>query len=154
MYALLAEANSALYVPAWVTFFIVMNIVGFALMLTDKRRFNRQKARSDQMMAPRKKPGQEEEEKEEPKKKKGGRKEEVPEDYTYQGRVPDKALFAVAILFGAVGELLAMLLFRHKWYKWAFRNFIPLLSLISLAFFGLILYVIIETGSGSAIWTN
>ena len=154
MYALLAEANSALYVPSWVTFFVVMNIIGFALMLTDKRRFNRQKARSDQMMAPRKKPGQEEVPEEEPKKKKGSHKEDVPEDYTYQGRIPNGALFAIAIFFGAVGELLAMVLFRHKWYKWAFRNFIPLFSLINLAFFGLILYVILETGSGSAVLTT
>ena len=156
MSSILAAIDQSLYVPAWVTFFIVMSIVGFVLVLIDKKRFDLQNARSNQMMAPRKKKADAEESSEEQpeeggkgKKGKGKkRKDEVPEDYEYQDRIPNGAFIAIAVFFGAVGELLAMLIFRHKWYKWSMRTFVPILTLINLALFGLILYVIIESGTG------
>ncbi len=152
---LLLAVDNSLYVPAWVAFFVVMTIIGFCIMRLDKKRFDLQKARSDQMMAPRKKAGDPDEEvPEDGKKKKKGKKrakEEVPEDYEYQDRVPNGALIAVAILLGGVGELLAMLIYRHKWYKWAFRTFIPILAVFNLAVFGLLLYVILEMGAGNAL---
>ena len=154
--SILSAVNQSLYVPAWVTFFVVMTIVGFVLVLVDKKRAKEQQARSNQMMAPRKKKAEgeevpQEEAAEQGKKGKKGKKKDkdlVPEDYSYQGRIPTGAFITIGVLFGALGELLGMLFLRHKWYKWAMRTFVPILTLINLALFGLILYVIIETGTG------
>ena len=51
-------------------------------------------------------------------------------------RVPEKALFLSAILFGALGGTLGMFLFRHKTKHWYFRVFVPLLIVLQAALLG------------------
>ena len=47
-------------------------------------------------------------------------------------RVPEKRLFLLALLGGAVGGWLGMLLFRHKTRHWYFRFGFPVLALLQL----------------------
>ena len=42
-------------------------------------------------------------------------------------RIPEKALFLLAILGGSIGAILGMLIFRHKTKKWYFRIGMPLI---------------------------
>ena len=51
-------------------------------------------------------------------------------------RVPEKTLFAAAVLFGAFGGTLGMFLFRHKTKHWYFRVFFPLLVILQAAALG------------------
>lgn len=51
-------------------------------------------------------------------------------------RVSEKALFLPAVLFGALGGLLGMKVFRHKTKHWYFRWGFPLLLVLQLAALG------------------
>ncbi len=48
-------------------------------------------------------------------------------------RVPEKTLFALALLLGSPGALLGMLVFRHKTRHWCFRFGIPAILLAQAA---------------------
>ena len=48
-------------------------------------------------------------------------------------RIPEKTLFAAAVLFGAFGGTLGMLVFHHKTKHWYFELFFPLLAVLQLA---------------------
>lgn len=50
-------------------------------------------------------------------------------------RIKEATLFAFAILFGAVGSTLGMLVFRHKTKHWYFAVFFPLLALVDVALY-------------------
>jgi uncharacterized membrane protein YsdA (DUF1294 family) len=47
-------------------------------------------------------------------------------------RISEKALFFLALFFGAIGIYLGMFLFRHKTKKWYFVWGIPLLVVVNL----------------------
>ena len=48
-------------------------------------------------------------------------------------RVPEKTLFALALLLGSAGALLGMRVFHHKTRHWYFRLGIPAILLVQLA---------------------
>lgn len=48
-------------------------------------------------------------------------------------RVPEKTLFALALLFGSAGALLGMRVFHHKTRHWYFRFGIPVILLVQSA---------------------
>ena len=48
-------------------------------------------------------------------------------------RVPEKTLFALALLGGSLGAFLGMHVFHHKTKHWYFRVFIPLILLVQIA---------------------
>ena len=48
-------------------------------------------------------------------------------------RVPEKTLFALALLGGSLGAWLGMHVFHHKTKHWYFRLFIPLILLVQIA---------------------
>ena len=48
-------------------------------------------------------------------------------------RVPEKALFALALSGGGLGAFLGMYTFRHKTKHWYFQVFIPLILLVQIA---------------------
>ena len=153
MATLLAATNN--YFNAVCAFLAIMTIVGFFLMRTDKKRWKAQEMRSEQMMEARKKKSQEEEDAEqEGKGKKGKKKKDKDTPFEYQPRVPDQALFIVAIFFGAIGELIAMLIYRHKWYKFSFRVYMPMLAVLNILVAGVVLVLLYIRGDGSVIWTN
>ena len=54
-------------------------------------------------------------------------------------RVPEKTLFLVAALFGALGGTAAMWLFRHKTKHWYFQLFFPLMLVIQMAVIGYVM---------------
>jgi len=149
---LLSATN--VYFNAVCAFFAVMCIIGFFLIRTDKKRWNAQKARSDEMMAKKKKPQAEGEETQEEGKKGNKDKKKKEEPFEYESRVPDKAIFAVAIIFGAFGVLLGMLIYRHKWYKFNFRVYIPILTVINIIVASVILYFLFVKGDGSTTYVN
>ncbi len=51
-------------------------------------------------------------------------------------RVPEKTLFLVAALFGALGGTAGMWLFRHKTKHWYFKLFFPLMMIAQAAIVG------------------
>ena len=55
-------------------------------------------------------------------------------------RVPEKTLFALALLLGSAGALLGMRVFHHKTRHWYFRFGIPAILLVQLAA-GVFVYV-------------
>ena len=55
-------------------------------------------------------------------------------------RVPERTLFLAAILFGAAGGTLGMLVFRHKTKHWYFKVFFPLLAVLQAAVPGFLGY--------------
>ena len=128
-------------------FFAVMCIIGFLMIRVDKKRWNAQKARSDEMMAARKKKPAEDAEATENDGKKKKKKPQKEEPFEYQDRISEKAIFMVAILFGAMGVLLAMLVYRHKWYKFNFRVYIPLLAVVNVIIGAVILYFVYAYGT-------
>ena len=144
---------------AMCAFFAVMCVVGFLLIRTDKKRWNAQKARSDEMMSHKKKPQPEdgaevEAESGDKKEKKAKKEKKNKEPFEYEARIPDKTFFWVAIFFGAFGELLGMIIYRHKWYKFNFRTYIPILSVINLVIAAVILYFLYTKGDTSATYLN
>ena len=54
-------------------------------------------------------------------------------------RVPEKTLFLVTTLFGALGGTLGMRLFRHKTKHWYFKYGFPLLLVVQIALLALVL---------------
>jgi len=50
----------------------------------------------------------------------------------HKRRIPEKTLFLLALMGGAVGGTIGMYLFRHKTKHWYFAVFFPLLALIQL----------------------
>ncbi len=48
-------------------------------------------------------------------------------------RIPEKALFISALLFGGVGGCLGMLVMRHKTKHWFFALFFPLIMCTQIA---------------------
>ena len=48
-------------------------------------------------------------------------------------RIPEKTLFCAAGLFGALGGVLGMQLFRHKTKHWYFQLFFPLMLVVQSA---------------------
>lgn len=51
-------------------------------------------------------------------------------------RIPEKTLFSVALLGGALGTTLGMHFFRHKTKHWYFRYGMPLILLVQVGLFG------------------
>ena len=47
-------------------------------------------------------------------------------------RVPEKTLFALALLLGSAGALFAMRVFHHKTRHWYFRVFFPLMLIVQV----------------------
>lgn len=45
-------------------------------------------------------------------------------------RIPEKVLFAFAILFGAIGGTIGMYSFHHKTRHWYFVAFFPILAVV------------------------
>jgi len=68
---------------------------------------------------------------------------------TDKKRIKEAAMLIVAGLFGAIGTLLAMLIFRHKWYKWYFKTFIPVLVILNILVAAIVLYFLIEMSNGA-----
>lgn len=66
-------------------------------------------------------------------------------------RIREVLLFLVAGLSGGIGEFLAMLIFKHKTYKWYFKVFMPLIMVLNIVAASLVLFIIFEAGSESAI---
>ena len=56
----------------------------------------------------------------------------------HKRRIPERTLFAFAILFGSVGGTLGMYVFRHKTKHWYFQVFFPLLIVVHTVILGLI----------------
>lgn len=50
-------------------------------------------------------------------------------------RIKEATLFLFAIVFGAVGSTLGMLVFRHKTKHWYFAVFFPLLAILDVALY-------------------
>ena len=57
-------------------------------------------------------------------------------------RVPERTLFFVAGLFGAIGGTIGMHLFHHKTKHWYFRAFFPAMMLVQIA---IIAFVVLKT---------
>lgn len=55
-------------------------------------------------------------------------------------RIPEKTLFATALLLGGPGALIGMYLFRHKTKHIQFQIFIPLIAAIEIAG-GVLIYI-------------
>lgn len=55
-------------------------------------------------------------------------------------RIKEAALFAFAILFGGVGTMLGMYVFRHKTKHWYFAVFFPILALVDIALYAVGMY--------------
>lgn len=145
-------AATNIYFNAMCAFYAIMCLVGFLLIRTDKKRWNAQKARSDLMMQGKKKPAEDEAATD--KKGKKDKKAKKEEPYEYQERIPDKVFFIIAILFGALGELLGMAVYRHKWYKFAFRAYIPALAFVNIIIVAVILYFLYQMGDATIAYTN
>ena len=55
-------------------------------------------------------------------------------------RIPEKVLFAFAILGGSFGGICGMLVFRHKTKHLSFKIGFPVILIVELVLIGLILY--------------
>ena len=171
---LAAETNS--YFSAFIGFVGVMIIVGFFVMRADKKRWLNQVARSNEMEHARKKKKKPTEgetvegevntdaEATETKGKKKKKPKKIPEGYVdnegvksnayeYKSMLPDSLLFGIAIFFGALGELFAMLIYRHRWYKWSFRIFMPACAVLNIILTVLFAYLLSVSGT-DGILTN
>ena len=56
-------------------------------------------------------------------------------------RIPEKVLFISAALFGGLGGVLGMGLFRHKTKHWYFKLFFPVFLIVQIALLA-VLYLI------------
>ncbi len=131
-----------LHFRSFIGFIIVMTIVGFCLMWTDRNRLKAHTARSEQMQqghakaSPTTEVNQDTEAEQavevDDGKKGKKKKQKEPQPYHYEKRISPVALFIVAGVFGGVGELFAMLIGKHLWYKWNFRVFIPLAAVFNI----------------------
>lgn len=146
-----------LHFRSFIGLIIVMTIVGFCLMWVDRQRYKAHVARSEQMQQGTAKTAPPQDAEQEPpaddtgKGKKKAKKEQRP--YQYEKRISPIALFAVAVCFGGVGELFAMLIGKHLWYKWNFRVFIPLLAVFNIVAAIAIGYALLEMGGDGILTT-
>lgn len=53
----------------------------------------------------------------------------------HQYRIPEKMLFLVALLGGAVGGTIGMQIFHHKTRHWYFKYGFPIVGVIQIIFF-------------------
>ena len=58
----------------------------------------------------------------------------------HKRRVPERTLFLVAGLFGAIGGTIGMHLFHHKTNHWYFRTFFPLMMIVQIVIIGFAAY--------------
>lgn len=130
---------------SFISCFAIMTIVGFCLIYVDKKRWKEHCARSAEMMA-KKKPQVVEldsalseeaavvDDNDKKKKSKKIKKDKTPisGDFEYNGRIKDRVLITLAVFFCGFGELLGMIIFRHKWYKYQYKIAIPLLALLNI----------------------
>ncbi len=144
MIRLLCETN--IYQESLVSFFVIATIVGFILIYVDKKRSKEHIARSNELISPHSADVVEE--------KKKNEKTDNLKEFEYNGRIKDKTLIICAFLCCGLGELIGMLVFRHKWYKNSFKIGMPIISLLNIAFFVLMYFAFMEMGAdGSIFWT-
>ena len=165
MVNLIAETNQIQ--ESLIAFYVIMVIIGFVLILVDKRRWIAHTERSAYMMNYKRKravaeestsgsegeaqEGAEENEEKSKKAKNTKKTKHSPDDYQYEGRIKLGVFLAIGILFGGVGELLGMIFCRHKWYNRGFRYGVPALALFNILIGALLLYLTGETGSPDVI---
>ena len=53
-------------------------------------------------------------------------------------RIPERILFLVAGLFGAIGGTIGMQVYRHKTNHWNFRAFFPTMMIVQIAIIGVV----------------
>ena len=51
----------------------------------------------------------------------------------HKWRIPERTLFLIALLFGSIGVLTGMYVFRHKTKHWYFAVFFPALAILQFA---------------------
>lgn len=56
-----------------------------------------------------------------------------------RSRISERTLFAVALIGGAVGMYIGMLIVRHKTRHWYFMVFIPIIIVLQMIFTGYLL---------------
>lgn len=141
------------YLQAIIAFFVIMTIIGFVLIMIDKKRWKAHVARSNEMneMRSRKKVEPEAEVEDGDVDSKDGKKKKKKaksssQGYEYEGRIKDRALIPIAILFGGIGELLGMIIFRHKWYSNVYKIAMPIIAFINLAFMIIICFAFLGVG--------
>lgn len=149
MISLICESTKTNYFEAVIAFFVIMTIIGFILILVDKKRWKAHVARSNEMIEVRggRKSADEtleaEEENQDGKeKKKKSKSKKSDGKYEYEGRIKDRALIPIAILFGGIGELLGMIIFRHKWYSKVYKIGMPIIACINFAFMFIIAFAV------------
>lgn len=148
MISLICESTKTNYFEAVIAFFVIMTIIGFVLILVDKKRWKAHIARSNEMVAMRSgkkvvdESIEEENENQDGKGKKKKSKSKSSEEYEYEGRIKNRALITIAILFGGIGELLGMIIFRHKWYSKVYKIGMPIIAAINFAFMFIIAFAV------------
>lgn len=143
MIGLLSETN--IYQESLVSFFVIATIVGFILMYVDKKRLKEHIARSNELINPHSTDVAEE---------KKSKKTKALKEFEYNGRIKDKTLIICAFFCCGLGEVIGMLIFKHKWYKNSFKIGMPTIALFNIAFFVLMYFAFMEMGSdGSIFWT-
>lgn len=141
-----------IYQQSFISFFVVMTIVGFFLIYADKKKWKEYCARSAEMME-KKKPQSVETDSAVSEneavvddnaktKKKKKKKEKIPTsgEFEYNRRLNDRVLIALAVFLCGLGELIGMIVFRHKWYKIQYKIGMPLIALLNI--FAIIVAVI------------
>ena len=152
---ILLAAN--MYFSSMCAFIAIMCVVGFLLIRTDKKRWKKQQAHSDAIMQAsmkmRASHNASSDTEDTAQKKKRQRKPSVSHDepFEYKERIPDKVIFIVAFFFGAVGVFLGMLIYRHKWYKFSFRAYIPILTLVNIVLGAVLLYALYSRGETNSL---
>ena len=56
----------------------------------------------------------------------------------HKRRVPERTLFLVTGVFGAIGGTIGMHVFHHKTNHWNFRMFFPLMMIVQIAIIGFV----------------
>ncbi len=151
MINLICEQSKTNYTEVFVAFFVIMTIIGFVLIMVDKKRWKAHVSRSNEMIEMRKGKKAEqapETEDAEATDKKGKKKKTKAssQNYEYEGRIKDRVLISFAILFAGIGELLGMIIFRHKWYNPVYKIAMPIIAAINLAFMIIIIFAFLSVG--------
>lgn len=143
-----------LYQKSIISCFVIMTIVGLALIIEDKKRWIAHTKRSADIINRKAKAEidtdseSEEIEEGQEKKKKGKNKDK---EYEYVGRISDKVLGTIAFLFGALGELLGMIFVKHKWHRSYYKFGMPILAFLEVIFVFFIIFILGELGGDGAI---
>ena len=58
----------------------------------------------------------------------------------HKRRVPERTLFLVAGLFGAIGGTIGMQVYRHKTNHWNFKTFFPTMMIMQIAIIGFVAF--------------